>query len=77
MLLFLLLDQHSLLSGGEIDPLCCDNFGSNLLHTAASNGHLQILQLLSKEVSTTAFQVADSNYLTPAMLAIQVCNNDV
>ena len=60
------------MSNGDIDPLSCSQFGSNLLHTAASNGQLQALKLLGKEVSPTAFQVADSNYLTPAMLAIQV-----
>ena len=62
-----------MLSTGEVDALCCDENESTLLHKAAAYGHLPVLQLLGKEVPASYLQLADNFFLTPAMLAIQVC----
>lgn len=64
--------QRKLLSSGEVDALSRDEYGSTLLHTAATYGQLFSLQLLSKEISPSALLLADNNFLTPPLLSIQV-----
>ena len=70
--LSLSLSQHKLISDAEVDPLSRDEYGSTLLHTAATYGQLSALQLLSKDLSSSVLHLADNNFLTPPLLAIQV-----
>ena len=64
--------QRFLLSSHEIDPVCSDESGSTLVHKASQCGHLAILRMLCSDLPMTYMQSADSNFDTPAMLAIQV-----
>eukprot|EP00731_Ephydatia_muelleri_P000789 Em0001g789a len=60
-----------LLSSHEIDPVCSDESGSTLVHKASQCGHLAILRMLCSDLPLAYMQAADSNFDTPAMLAIQ------
>ena len=53
--------------------MCRDENDSTLLHKAAAYGQLSIIQLLLKDLPSSMLQHVDNFFLTPAMLAIQVC----
>lgn len=67
------MSQHKLLSSRDVDPMCRDENDSTLLHKAAAYGQLSVIQLLLKELPSSMLQHVDNFFLTPAMLAIQVC----
>lgn len=51
--------------------MCADECGSSLVHKAAQYGHLAILKMLCSDLPSMYLQAADSNFDTPAMLAVQ------
>ena len=56
-----------------------DDTGLTLAHTAAMTNNLSVIVLLVNEGSLPlqALQLPDENLVSPAMVAIQVCNRNV
>lgn len=68
-----------MLTNHEIDLLCLDDTGLTLAHTAAMTNNLSVIIMLVNEggLPLNALQLPDENQVSPAMVAIQVCNGCV